>query len=230
MDGSDDVSTDFQPWQALKEERKCNNLFRIDPVFHARNRARVTSDKFEHGGNTAIDFNKGTVTDGDHTTGQYSYVDIPRGVIDFHTHPSACKSDAECTVGLPSPPDLVNAIKGFLNGTLAHLLYAKEGTYVLQSQSDHPFLTGLAADRRNRNAHFKRMGDIFERMHERFSNGSMPYAEHSRLYLKAMSTFGIQVHLFKGDEQPIIRLAFHCKHLKGVVKVKHVRVPDEQSA
>lgn len=68
----------------------------------------------------------------------FAVINIPRGVVEFHTHPSRCQAspdkpgDVQCTVALPSAADMVNVAVGFRDGVRAHLLYTSEGVYVIQ--------------------------------------------------------------------------------------------------
>jgi hypothetical protein len=63
--------------------------------------------------------------------GQFAKVDIPRGVVECHTHPATCRTNT-CTVALPSAPDMVNIVIGVRDGVQAHLLYCADGVYVIQ--------------------------------------------------------------------------------------------------
>jgi hypothetical protein len=68
----------------------------------------------------------------------YAEINIPRGVVEFHTHPSRCQAspdksgDVQCAVPLPSAADMVNVAVGYRDGVRAHLLYSSEGVYVIQ--------------------------------------------------------------------------------------------------
>lgn len=63
--------------------------------------------------------------------GQFAKVDIPRGVVECHTHPATCSRNT-CTVALPSAPDMVNIVIGVRDGVQAHLLYCADGVYVIR--------------------------------------------------------------------------------------------------
>jgi len=92
------------------------------------NRSQINK-MIEHGGNTILNFDDQVIEGAQEKTGAYNSVQMPRGVVDWHSHPRKCKNDNMCAIGLPSPNDMINITSGALNGTQRHLVYSAEGTY-----------------------------------------------------------------------------------------------------
>ena len=112
----------------------CTGKFRFDKAFHSKNRA-YTKQMVEFGGNSKLDYGAMLISQKEVTSGKYDRVKIPRGVIDWHSHPAKC-AKSTCTIGLPSPADLCNIYDGALRDSEYHLVYSKEGTYVIRI-ADH---------------------------------------------------------------------------------------------
>lgn len=55
----------------------------------------------------------------------------PLSVVNFHTHPLSCYIDAETVWGWPSGEDLAQCINFANDNNLTHLIFAVEGTYIL---------------------------------------------------------------------------------------------------
>lgn len=111
----------------------CSHEFTVDTKLHARLVHLMSTGKVEYGGNTVVhqsDRNC-TLTLGEMVQGQFDHVDLPRGIVDWHTHPRTCRARNDCTVGLPSPSDMENVVLGHAMGNLAHMVYSSEGVYVL---------------------------------------------------------------------------------------------------
>jgi hypothetical protein len=117
----------------LSQNSNCQTLFKLDAKFHHEIRNIMRTVKKEHGGDTILDFDSGIILKASVQTGEYDKVDLRRGVIDWHTHPGQCiNSGKTCTIGLPSPADMGNVIAGIGYGTLAHMIFSREGTYVVK--------------------------------------------------------------------------------------------------
>ena len=63
--------------------------------------------------------------------GNSDSVITPNAVINFHTHPLSCYIDAKTIWGWPSGEDLARSIEFALNGNLCHIVFAVEGTYIM---------------------------------------------------------------------------------------------------
>ena len=55
----------------------------------------------------------------------------PLAVVNFHTHPLSCYIDAETIWGWPSGEDLAQCLNFANNNNLTHIIFAIEGTYVM---------------------------------------------------------------------------------------------------
>ena len=109
---------------------------RIDPRIHARNE-KYTHEMAEYGGTMDLNPTTGLI---DHRTvssdGVYNNVKVPEGLVQFHTHPRDCQRTV-CTMGVPSIEDLLGFANAVIRGdTLVHVLYSREGPYVLMLQPE----------------------------------------------------------------------------------------------
>lgn len=63
--------------------------------------------------------------------GKKDYVMTPLAVVNFHTHPLSCYINAETLWGWPSGEDLAQCINFANDNSLTHLIFAVEGTYII---------------------------------------------------------------------------------------------------
>ena len=64
------------------------------------------------------------------TENSYNRVEIPSGIVQFHTHPDCVGN--RCSLSIPSAQDLIGFMKAFFRGdTLVHLLYTVDGIYII---------------------------------------------------------------------------------------------------
>jgi hypothetical protein len=75
--------------------------------------------------------NKQTITDLKYENGNSDSVITPNAVINFHTHPLSCYIEAKTIWGWPSGEDLARSIEFALSGNLCHIVFAVEGTYII---------------------------------------------------------------------------------------------------
>jgi len=122
----------------MNTQKQCVYIFTLDKAFHDQLVNWTATGRSEHGGNTRIDVvnDSATVSMKRHTVGSFSSVDLPRGLIDWHTHPMTCKSQFNCTMGLPSPEDMMHIILGSAVGNLAHLVYSSDGVYIIKVKDE----------------------------------------------------------------------------------------------
>ena len=66
-----------------------------------------------------------------HKNGNKDSVMTPLSVVNFHTHPLSCYIDAETVWGWPSGEDLSQCINFANDNNLTHLIFAIEGTYII---------------------------------------------------------------------------------------------------
>jgi hypothetical protein len=64
--------------------------------------------------------------------GESESVLTPLAVINFHTHPYQCYVRENVKWGWPSGEDIRECIKFAKNGNLVHLVFSKEGTYIIK--------------------------------------------------------------------------------------------------
>jgi muramidase (phage lysozyme) len=200
----------------------CRIAFNIDPAFHMKVRSFVKTKLKEHGGDTNINFQSGNVTEATMQVGQYDKVELNRGVIDWHTHPAQCKNKDTCTIGLPSPSDMANVIMGVGVGTMAHMVYSREGTYVIQvkHQLRGRLLqsAGFVKEKANEmNARFISLYNKHNQQpHESFggfksrTTAAGRYKEFTQSFFSLADMHGFCIQLFKGDKVPRFTLHFNC--------------------
>lgn len=75
--------------------------------------------------------NKTTVKSLKYKNGNNDSVMTPLAVVNFHTHPLSCYIDAETIWGWPSGEDLAQCLNFASNNNLTHIIFAIEGTYVM---------------------------------------------------------------------------------------------------
>lgn len=196
----------------------CVDVFWLDPKFHARAR-RAVHEMHESGGAAAIHWDTKTIHEGAKTArGGYDHIDIDRALVDWHSHPNRCQSRDVCALGLPSPSDMANAFVGIVSGSLGHLVYGAEGTYVLQMQPAwaRANVPRLQASIPALRAAAKRVHDAFETTYNRYLNDAkrMTYEEYRRIWLRTCSDQRFRVVFFKGEARPYLRATFRCS-LRG---------------
>jgi hypothetical protein len=65
--------------------------------------------------------------------GESSSVSTPRGVINYHTHPRQCYIDEGTRYGWPSGEDMAINMVYARNGTLVHIVFTLEGSYIIRT-------------------------------------------------------------------------------------------------
>lgn len=94
----------------------------------------VTKTKNERAGTLTLGPGRTLVLAAPMVEGDRDSVDVPKGMLEFHTHPSTCRDDdPDCGIDVPSPEDIGLLLHGLLNGSLAHLVFASTGSYVMQA-------------------------------------------------------------------------------------------------
>lgn len=205
----------------------CKGIFKVDEEFHSRNR-KCINDMVEHGGNCVLDFSNKLVLPAEAKTGGYNFVNMPRGIIDWHSHPRRCKSNSMCAIGLPSPMDMVNIVLGAMHGTKAHLVYSHEGTYLVQVREE------ILKQLRESPCYFKmyeeKIKAVLEALHQEFLDAHLrQYRKYIQEWLVTAEKLGFTVHLFPKDTCPEIPLQYECglvgKHFFNV----NAKKPDTKS-
>lgn len=198
----------------------CKATFVVSREFHAANRKRV-GEMGERGGTAVVDWKsveaggRVVVREDETVKGGYDYIDIPRALIDWHSHPGKCKSRDVCALGVPSPDDMRNVFIGAFSGSLGHLVYAKEGTFTIQVSpsllsAKRPLM--LADEKAFRKA-ADAVRDGFQRVYrEYYDDRTVRYAEYRRRWVEEAARQGFKVRLFAGDARPWLRSAFECRY------------------
>lgn len=194
----------------MPPKKYCNAVFMLDKQTHAENRD-FTRRMREYGGNLAFDMKTKTLCRGDIDHGKYNGIQMSRGVVDWHSHPARCLNNDTCAIGLPSPADLKNIMVGALFGTSAHLVYAKEGTYLVQVRAST--LRKLQHDDREHTLLQRELHAIektFDALHDKFVNSNMKYPQYIVLWMKAARKHHFNARLFKGDTLPRVHVYYDC--------------------
>jgi hypothetical protein len=188
---------------------KCHRKFVVDKVSHLANR-QFTKDVIEHGGNMSLNLKTGQLVNSTMVKSRkYNQIEMDRGAIDFHSHPGKCKNDNMCALGLPSPQDIFNVIVGSLHGTRAHMVYAKEGTYLIRI--DERLLQRLVSSPAARDDFQSRLYWTLEELHKHFvKNPKISYALYRRKWMLAARQLGINVKLFSKNRVPSFELEYDC--------------------
>ena len=124
--------------KCAKSKKKVKWL--IDKKFVNSIKYSLLKDKYEIAGSILFkDVNcKGDICDklllkDYRVKGLTSSVKTPHGIINYHTHPLQCYIDEETTYGWPSGEDMAINIMYAKRGTLVHIVFTMEGSYVIKT-------------------------------------------------------------------------------------------------
>ena len=172
--------------------------------------AEFMRDKKEHGGNFVVNYGDSALardTRAHEAKGAFNEVNIDRSHIDWHTHPSQCKSDGTCTVALPSPADLLNVAVGSLYGNAAHVLYTEDGAFVI---SVPPALQHKLKDTSFQTSFVKRLNTDMYAIHNAFTANQLSYKEYKVKFLNATRRLGFKIKNHGLRSPPYVTLDFPC--------------------
>jgi len=180
-----------------------SSLLRVHANIHAQIRRWVHDVPHEKGGNFYVDSDNSTLRPCTvQDDGKRTRIRFRRGPVDWHMHPAQCLED--CVIGLPSAQDLASVCTGVRYGNLFHLLYSREGTYVLQVT---PNL------RRYLQEHRPAHSDLLRRFTEAISQPLTAYRERGlsyeacrAAYILRLATLGVSLRLFADDAIPAVRV------------------------
>lgn len=193
--------------------KHCAVEFQVDPKTHQTNRGFI-QQKREYGGSLIFDFKRRLLFDGPISTGAYNNISMGRGGVDFHTHPAHCLNDKKCALGLPSPLDLQNITLGALFGTVAHMVYSREGTYLVQL--DSKLVRHLKSCVETTTLFFADVDKTFSALHNEFlKRPNEAYKVYCRRWVRVARMSGFKIHLFKGNTVPRIRFKCMCDLLNS---------------
>jgi hypothetical protein len=158
------------------------------------------------------------------STAEYAQITIPRGVVEFHTHPATCSADA-CAVALPSAKDLINIMVGFRDGVQGHMVYSQDGVYLVRlgdalarlACADDP--VGCCRLQR----HLCEINERMEGLHARFikelegaSSEGRAYAAHRARWMEAARALGFDVDLLPLDREPQLEIRAPCAYSANI--------------
>ena len=105
-------------------------IVKIDPKIHRRNK-ELTNKCVEYGGTLEWCDDRKHFGHKTLASGEYNSVAIPKGQIQFHTHPNKC-NDEVCAMGVPSIHDLFGYADAVVRKeTDMHCIYSKDGVYCI---------------------------------------------------------------------------------------------------
>lgn len=142
----------------------------------------------------------------------YDEVDIPVGIVQWHTHPRNC-SPSRCTLGIPSGPDLAGFARAATSGKcLAHLIYSKDGIYAILM--DPRYLHAMKRDANFAHQFGSLSQKNFNSINEHFANRKdLNYARFKTQWLETANRSGFKIRLFPLTEPPCFRLDSRCVRL-----------------
>lgn len=179
--------------------------FKVDAASHAQRRKWVYDLTHERGGNLYVGKDMHTLfpctTQDD---GKRNSIRYRRGPVDWHTHPAPCLGVDNCVMGLPSVPDLVNVCTGAHFDNLFHLLYSREGTYVLQMS---PKLRQHMQTHRPSEKHLSsRIKAALQGPRDAYRERRISYKACQAAYISRLRALGIVVRLFRDDTIPVVKI------------------------
>jgi len=120
--------------------------------------------------------------------GKKDSVMTPLSVVNFHTHPLNCYIQAKTIWGWPSGEDLARCIEFANNNNLAHIIFAVEGTYIIDVNKE--ILAGINKIKGLTDIIIHNIEIIFQlthkhRMYENDTNIELEY-EFNKFFLKPL--------------------------------------------
>jgi hypothetical protein len=182
-------------------------MFTFDKTFYAQLRKNCR-DMVEHGGNFALDVQRGRLVRAHESTGKYSKIEMKRGLVDFHSHPSICLNNDTCAVGIPSPADIKNIVLGSLYGSKGHLVFSKEGTYAISVPQS--LVKKFTCDYKALEHFVEQNTKASDMLHANFMKRRFLYPEYVRQWCKLERGFGLNVRFFALNKVPRFEIEFDC--------------------
>lgn len=145
--------------------------------------------------------------------GKYDSVQLPKGRVDFHTHPVVCKSQAKCALEVPSAFDIVYLFDNQAFGVNRyHFVFTRMGTYRirLQARSRKAAIQAAAQDPSFRTKLRERLlavfGARYEKFNELYPRPGLTLAKFRAAWCAIMRQVGFEVKLFVHPQQPYLPL------------------------
>lgn len=231
---------DAGSWRATP---RCDTVAVVERATHDGIRNHVLTGHAEVGGPFAfvpaadgtIELRSGVAKQDTRGGGGYAQITIPRGVVEFHSHPAQCSTQSgTCAVALPSARDMVNIAIGFRDGVQVHLLYSQDGVYIIRVGEALGKLacadddTGCCRLQRHLCAIMARLDGLharFVRELEDTGTGKagvsegVLYSQHRRRWLADARELGFDIDLVSLDTRPRLRIAAPCGMRAGVTPI-----------
>jgi len=166
----------------------------VSPEVHCKIVNVIHTAPVEYGGTLKLnETTKMLDIDNWHKGRAYDKIEIPAGLVQFHTHPKTC-SPTKCTLGIPSASDL----KGFANAAankdaLAHLVYSIDGVYSVMM---HPrYLKAIQYDKKFAD-HFCDLSSLnFGALTNSFLRERAAYPQFQEKWIQTANQAGFKVRL-----------------------------------
>lgn len=189
----------------------CSMRVRLTKEDFSKIKKLMKHEPVEYGGNFSINFSTGALKIGQLNSGTHSHVKLDRGFIDWHTHPQTCmripkSDDQECTIPAPSHHDLVNILKGVINGSVAHFLFTQDGTYVIIPE---PKLVQEA--KRNFDTCKKRIIETISTLHKQATNEHWKLSRIRKEFKRVVKELQFDFEHFKLSTSPGCVVKYNCE-------------------
>ena len=134
--------------------------------------------------------------------GKFASVVVPRGIVQFHTHPSQCNGRL-CTLGIPSVQDVMGFVDAFMRDeVLIHCLYSADGCYCMSITPAR-----ASAVRKRRLAITSNLKSFFGTFDaQSMTPGS--YAAFRENWIALIRSQGIAIRLYQRNVVPRFELEF----------------------
>lgn len=167
---------------------------------------RLLNAPKENGGTFNFDENSNTmVRDDDHNNGKKASVDVPLGLLEYHTHPGMCPHKRDCALGPPSQQDMINILDRHFEGNRSHVVFSWEGPYVVTVRGpktgfDEKRVPGTGREFRGRRETeiYQRGSATIERLsslQSEFTVSGMDYAKFQSTWLQIANDPGSGFHV-----------------------------------
>lgn len=211
-----------------------NTLIEMDPELHMQNRRYVHEMMTEYGGSLTLRLDSdthGTLTKERSHKGAYASVELADdNLIDYHTHPSRCLNENKCTVPVPSPADVVNAVAKFKQGSLAHLIYVSNGTYLIRPCLVSGVFAETTRSKNGLQTFLKQVNEEFERLYQWYdvneALGKITTSDYQEKFLEALPAYGLLGDFFKHNDVPKFKIPLSCTQLYIPISHDVVKIDD----
>lgn len=145
--------------------------------------------------------------------GHYDSVQIPKGRVDFHTHPVICKNQNKCALEVPSAFDIAYLFENQAFGiNRYHFVFTRMGTYRIRllQRARRTVLEAAAGDPTFRQRWRARLLSMFGKRYEAFNKvypkPGLTLNKFRASWCVLMRKVGFEVKLFLHPQQPYLPL------------------------